>query len=261
MNRTSTILGALVLLGVGLFLGRDMLAPRPVLGQAAKEADLKEDKHILTTAGTGVVRIKPDSARVFLRVDSQAPTIQSARGQNNKDVKTVIDALKALKIPNLKMKSDNITVSQVFERQTSPLTDRLPKILGYTVSYHFTALVENDEPAKLNEYAGQVLDTALANGANNLQQVLIFRKDQTAARRQALTRAVEDALANARALAAGANKTIQDTTVISGEPQYYFPSGNIRLQNSIQMAPDGDATTVMAGELEITCRVNLTCRY
>jgi hypothetical protein len=272
------IVGALGLIALGLFLGRDLLAPRPALGQTvvaeesiaagawsgAKRAKgpREEDKHILTTAGTGAVRFKPDSARVFLRVDSQAPTIQSARAQNNKDVKQVIDALKGLQIPNLKMKSDNITVTQVFERRDSPITDRLPKVLGYVVHYHFTALVENEDPAKLSEYAGQVLDTALAHGANNLQQVLIFRKDQTAFRRQALTRAVEDALANARALAAGAHQTIQATTAISGEPQYVYFNYNTRLQNSIQQAvPEGENTPVMAGELEISCRVSLTCRY
>src|SRR5436305_2853346 len=119
MNRSSMILGALVLLSVGLFLGRDLLGPGQVLGQAARKTD-DENKHVLTTSGTGTVRFRPDSARVFLRVDSQAPTILAARAQNNKDVRKVIDALKALKIPNLKMKSDNITVTQVFERSTSP---------------------------------------------------------------------------------------------------------------------------------------------
>jgi hypothetical protein len=49
------------------------------------------------------------------------------------------------------------------------------------------------------------------------------------------------------------------------EPQYHYFGGNNRLQNSIQpvqtAGPDGDSTPLMAGELEITCRVNLTCRF
>jgi uncharacterized protein len=264
MKSYSPILAVLAVVVGALFLGRDYLAPRPALAQVTAEVERDKDKHVLTTAGTGIIRFKPDSARVFLRVDSQAPTILDARSHNSKDVQKVIGALNSLKISSLKMKSDNITVTQVFERERSADPDHLPKILGYKVSYHFTALVENEDASKLSEYAGQVLDTALANGANNLQQIQIFRKDQTEFRRQALTRAVEDALANARALAAGAKREILDTTMISGEPRYvYFDNTN--MQNSMVQAPagagEGETTPVMAGDLQVTCHVNITCRY
>jgi uncharacterized protein YggE len=264
MNRFLTFLVALGVFAAGLFLGRDLLAPRSAQGQAlSKGDDGKEDKHVLTTAGTASVRVKPDSARVFLRVDTQAADILTARALNNKHVKKVMDALKGLQIPNLKMKSDNITVSEVFERR--PADDQLARVIGYRVSHHFTTLVENEDPAKLSEYAGRLLDTALSSGANSLQQVMIFRKDMTSARREALTKAVENALANARALAAGANKTVIAATTITDEPRYFYLGGNTRLQNTIQVAPgggaDGDGTPVMAGELEIACRVNLTCRF
>lgn len=266
MKSYSGILAVLAVLVAAVFLARDYLAPRAALAQTTAEAghDKDKDKHVLTTAGAGIVRFKPDSARVFLRVDSQAPNILDARSHNSKDVQKVIGALNSLKIPNLKVKSDNITVTEVFEREPKR-AEQLPKIIGYKVSYHFTALVEEADTSKLNEYAGQVLDTALANGANNLQQVVVFRKDQTEFRRQALTRAVEDALANARALAAGANKAILDTTTISGEPQYVYFDNNTRLQNSIMPAPVGGteegSTPVMAGILQVTCHVNISCRY
>jgi uncharacterized protein YggE len=58
-------------------------------------------------------------------------------------------------------------------------------VIGYTVSHQFTTLVENDDVAKLSEYAGRVLDTALANGANSLQQVLIFQPSPSSAKLRA----------------------------------------------------------------------------
>jgi uncharacterized protein YggE len=264
MNRSSMILATLALFAAGLFLGRDLFTPRPAHGQpAGGETDGKAEKRILTTSGTASVRFKPDSARVFLRVDTQAPDIATARTQNNKQVKQVMDALKALQIPNLKMKSDNIAVAEVFQRR--PAEDQLARVIGYKVSHNFTTLVENEDAAKVSEYASKILDTALGNGANSLQQILIFRKDQTTFRRRALTEAVEDALANARALAAGANKTILEPTMIAGEPQYRHFASNTRVQNTIQIAaggePGGEATPVMAGDLEITCTVSMTCRY
>jgi uncharacterized protein YggE len=263
MNRLSLALAALGLVAVGLFLGRDALAPQQALGQADKAKKVDEEKRFLTTAGTASVTFKPDSARVFLRVDSEASDIAAARALNNKSVRKVMDTLKALQIPDLKMKSDNITVTQVFEPH--PPNDRLPKVIGYRISYHFTALVENEEPAKLSEYSGKILDTALANGANNLDQILIFRKNQEQFRREALTKAVETALANARALAAGANKNVVEVTAISGQPEYRYFGGNVRLQNTLQVAipqaGDDSSTPVMAGNLVITCNVNVTCRY
>jgi uncharacterized protein YggE len=143
MNRSSVLLVALGVFAVGLLLGRDLLAGRAsgdkTLKAESEGVKGKAEKHVLTTAGSGSVRFKPDSARVFLRVDSQAPDIATARAQNNQNVKKVMDALRALKIPNLKMKSDNITVAQVFERR--PAEDRLARVIGYTVSHHFTTLV------------------------------------------------------------------------------------------------------------------------
>src|SRR5436309_15922202 len=138
MNRAVMTRAALGVFAVGLFLGRDLLAPRPAHGQAARaEADAKEEKRVLSTTGTGSVRFKPDSARAFLRVDTQAPDIAAARAQNNQHVQKVMTALKALGIPDLKTKSDNITVTEVFERHRgSDQPDKLPRVIGYKVSHH-----------------------------------------------------------------------------------------------------------------------------
>ena len=97
--------------------------------------------------------------------------------------------------------------------------DKLPHTVGFRITSTFTVLVQLDDPEKLGAAASKVLDCALENGANNLDQVMIFRKDVNAVRRQALTRAVEDALANARALASGANKTVLEATAIAGKKE------------------------------------------
>jgi uncharacterized protein YggE len=262
MNRSNAliVLGAAVIVA-GALLWRGLPFPGHAQAQAVRE-EVKEDKRTLSTAGTGVIRIKPDSARVFFRVETIAPDIKSARDENAKKVKRVQNGLGALKIDGLKMKSDNVSVTLVYDSHTPHL---LPKILGYKVTHSFTALITNEDPVKLSEGASKMVDASLEAGANAIEQVVFFRRQTNELRREALTKAVEDAMANARALAAGAKKMIIEPITIAGEPRYHFPATNQRFQNAINfdMPGGGDEgpTPLVAGELEITCTVNVTCRY
>ena len=63
-------------------------------------------------------------------------------------------------------------------------------------------LVQNQEPEKLSALTNQVLDTALDSGANIVEQVVFFKQDDRDARREALSKAVQDATANAEATSA-----------------------------------------------------------
>jgi uncharacterized protein YggE len=168
-------------------------------------------------------------------------------------------AVQALKIEGLKMKTSNIQMEVIQSRQEK--MDKLPTILGYRVRYTFTVLVENNSPEKLAQGAGRVLETALENGANAVQQIEIFKKDTTEIRREALSKATAEALANARALARGADKSIVDILGINGTPEYSYRQSN-PTYNTAQPAVFGDgASPVVAGDVEVTCRVNVTCLH
>lgn len=260
MNRSNNVIilaAAVLVAGALLWRGQPLPGPAQAQGVAADKGD-KEDKRTLSTSGTGSIRVKPDSARVFFRVETIAPDIKSARDENAKKVKRVQNALGLLKIGDLKMKSDNVQVTIVQDTHSPHV---LPKILGYRITHSFTALVTNEDPAKLSAEASQVVDTALDAGANAIEQVVIFKREMTDVRREALTKAVEDAMANARALAAGAKKTIQEPITINGEPRFYAPPQNFRVQNAAFQGGDEGPTPLVAGELEVTCTVNVTCRY
>jgi uncharacterized protein YggE len=222
-------------------------------------AEAKKEPRRLSTSGTATVRVKPDSARVFFGVQTLAPTIKQAREESSQKVKKVLDALTALQIPDLKMKTSNVSVELV---QRAHEEGKLPEVVGYRVTNSFTALIKGNDPQKLGLTAGRVLDTALENGANQVQQVVIFKQDDTEAKREALTKAVADAAANARALANGANARITDTITIDGHPEYF--GGRYSLSNTAQAQDSfGGAgeTPILAGEVEITCRVSVTCTY
>jgi uncharacterized protein YggE len=261
MRRAVSLFG--VALGV-LVLGALLCLERPALvfGQrpdAAGEGHKQDkDKRTISTSGTATVRIKPDSARVFFGVESIARTIKEARGDNAAHVRHVIAALSDLKIPDLRMKTADVQVTLIQHQDTQ---DKLPQIIGYRVQSSLTVLVQDNDPVKLGAAASRLLDTALESGANSIQHIAFFRKDETDARRRAMTAAVEDALRNARALAAGVHGEVADTVSISGAPQYRFDQ-RAQMQNSlVPSGGEAGATTLVAGDLEVSCSVNVQCRY
>jgi uncharacterized protein YggE len=230
-------------------------AQAPAAGDAAKE------KRTITTAGSATVKVKPDAARIFFGVQTAAKTIQDARKENNTLSRKVIDALRGLDIPDLKMKTADISVQIIHEQQRDPL--RLPQVLGYQVTNSFTVLVKDKDAVRLGSNASRVLDTALENGANFVQQIVAFRENEDEVRREGLSKAVEAALANAEAIAAGAKVRIKDTFTLQGQPEYTYGPMQCGLTNRIVVAGDGAAgdTPVIVGDLEVTIRVSVTCTY
>jgi hypothetical protein len=227
---------------------------------AQPAAEAKKEKRMITTSGTATLKVKPDSARVFFGVQTIAKTVKAAREENNALCKKVIDALTALKIPDMKMKTSDINIELVQAQPTSPTT--LPPVLGYRVTNSFTVLVQDNDSAKLSANASRILDTALENGANFVQQIVAFRHDDAEIKQKALSSAVEAALANARAIAAGAKVQILDTFAINGEPEYSFGRGQCGLTNQLVVGGAGEgATPVIVGDLEITIRVSVSCTY
>lgn len=258
MNRSTLALAAVLLIGGAYWVGNHQ-------GQAqdgGRDKSVKDaDKRVLTTSGQSSIRVKPDSARVFFRVENYGQQVREVRTDNAKRVKKVMDALRALKIDNLKMKSSNVNVQPVVHN--FPQAEmKLPQVLGYHVINTFTVLVTNEDAVKLSEQASKVLDSALENGATGVEQIVFFKRDAEDVRRQALTKAVEEAMANARALARGADEKIVASINITGEPRVYYGG---RAQNTLQNVssfPGNDSDTpLVAGDLEITCSVSITCRY
>jgi uncharacterized protein YggE len=253
--KASWIAGTFALVGVlatALFL-RGQQAAAPV-------AEAKTERGTITTAGTATLKVKPDAARVSFGVQTIGKTVKAAREENSTQCKKLIAALNALRIPDLKMKTADINVDLV-QTQQSDIT-KLPEVLGYRVTNSFSVLVLDKDTTRLSNNAGRVLDTALENGANFVQRMVAFRHDDTDIKRDGFTKAVEDALANAQAIAAGAKVRVSGTFALNGQPEYSFGQGQCGLTTTLVAGGEGAGDTpVIVGDLEITIRVSVTCTY
>jgi uncharacterized protein len=249
---TAAALALVVVLGAALLL-RGQQAGTPAGGPTT-------EKGTINTSGTATLKVKPDAVHVYFGVQTVGKTVKDARAENSEKCKRLIAALNALRIGDLKIKTADINVDLVQASQNDAA--KLPEILGYRVTNSFSVLVQDSDAAKLSQNASRVLDTALENGANFVQRMVAFRHDDGEIKRTGLTKAVEDALANARAIATGAKVRVSGTFALNGQPEYAYGPGQCGLTNTLTVGGGGvGETPVIVGDLEITIRVNVTCIY
>src|SRR5580765_411587 len=181
MKRWHLLIGSILLIVLAcVFLLR---------GQAAQTAvDPVKSQRTITVIGSATVTGKPDSARVYIGVVTNGKTVADAREANGKAVAKVQDAIMALKITDLKTRTLQTRVGILYDKG-----DR-SHLVGYEVSQSFTVLVKESDIDKLGAAAGRILDASLQNGANSEGDIEFFTEDDTELRRQARSKAVEDAL-------------------------------------------------------------------
>ena len=210
----------------------------------------------INTSGSATVRTKADSARVALRVQTSAETIKGARENHRARVQKVMDGLLSLKLPDLKVATSIVHVEMIYEYKSREMIE-LPKLLGYRVTTNLAGTICDVDPSKLGNMTMQILDAALESGATSVQHIVFSRMDDAEIRRQALAKAVEDALQNARAIAEAAGVEIKGKQSIQGQPQY---SSRYEYTSGEKGSLPGD-TTVVAGDVEITCTVGVVCTF
>lgn len=159
------------------------LAVLPVMGQTTAV------RRSVRASGDGSVSVRPDAARVTVSVTKQAATAADAASQNATVATAVIAAVRQLLGANADVK----TVAY----NLSPLYNPQQQLTG------FIAVNTIDAVAADPGLAGRVIDAAIAAGANRIEGVRLFLRDDEAARGQALRIASQKARARADAIALG----------------------------------------------------------
>src|SRR5581483_2193677 len=152
----------------------------------------------VTTVGHGVVTLTPDKATVSAGVHTQAATAADALARNARLMNQVIAALK------------NKGAQDIQTQQVSlyPQTDDNGNVTGFSAddSVSATTAVAG---------AGDLIDAAVAAGANTVSGPALSVSDQAAAYRQALQKAYADARAKADALAQAGGLAVASIASVS----------------------------------------------
>jgi uncharacterized protein len=145
--------------------------------------------------GQATVSVKPDLARIDFSVVTQSTRAQDASAQNASQVSNLLSQLQTL----LGMDADIKTMEYSLTPNYSyPPNGGIPTLLGYTASN--TVRVTSTNLA----IVGQIIDTGVQAGANQVSSLQFGLKDDQPAQTQALKMATAQAKSHADAMASGA---------------------------------------------------------
>lgn len=173
----------------------------PLTVGAAAAAGHETTDHTIVVGGTGKVSAAPDVAVLMLGVESLAPALADATADAAKRMSAVVARLKELGVAD----ADISTLVYSVDPRTAPIDPSRrdpPRVVGYQVSNIAQVTIR-----KIAE-AGPTLDAAVAAGANAVRGIRFTLADPSAVQAEARKRAVADALAKARQLAAAGGVTL-----------------------------------------------------
>lgn len=147
-------------------------------------------KNRLKVLGKGTVSVKPDSAEVVVGVITENTQLEVAQEENANTTQQVINSIKAIGVPLKNIQTQNYNIRANYDYINGRQIFR-----GYEVTNNLEILISNINTV------GEIIDTAVKNGANSLGGIIFIISDQTKYYYEALKSAVEDAQNKARIIA------------------------------------------------------------
>ena len=191
--------------------------------------------------------------RVSVGVVTEGPSADQAAESNAAKTKAVLTAVQGLRLKDLKLKTTRYQVQPQWDYERKP-----PKLVGYQVHNTVEVTWEQAESAKLALWVPRIIQAALANGANSMDELAFYRQDRSALEQQALGQATEQALAKAKVVARAAGVRLRRIATLTTQPTevppVFMPPRALAFGAAAekQLAPP-----VEAGESKVGARVTL----
>lgn len=178
----------------------------------------KTQPHTLSVTGVGLAHQPPDMALLTLGVHTEGPDVGSAVQDNNQRTAKVMQAIEAAGVPKADIRTSFFSV------MSQPVYDDKGMPTGavkYTADNTITVTLR--QITKLSS----LLQDAISQGANNVQQVSYGAEDQTKALQQARDLAMQDARRQAEALAKTAGIQLGEPLTVTEGSAGTVPYGAI----------------------------------
>lgn len=198
----------------------------------------------LTVNGTGESRVAPDMASIQMGVTTQAASAAEAMRLNSTQQAAVIEALTGAGIEQGDIQTSGLSLNPVMDYGEG----RAPAVTGYQASNMVTVRVR-DVPR-----LGEVLDTIVSAGANEINGITFLRDDNANAQDDARRAAVEDARHKAGVLAEAAGLTLGPVLVLRDS---VVAEGPRPMMMEARAAADSAAVPIAAGEIATTATVEM----
>ena len=184
------------------------------------------DGTTLSVTGNGTVLVESDLAIVTVGVQETSKDVLEAQSTVNEKIAAIKQALLDAGVEESSINTDSINIYANYD-----YSDNTEVIVGYTARNSLSVRTTD------MDNVGSLIDAAFVAGANTLDNVQFTVQDDTQAREQALTMAVEDARRKADVLASAAGLQVASIERIS--------EGGVSVYDSMR---NYAADTVMAAE-------------
>jgi uncharacterized protein YggE len=235
---------------LNIFIIALVLVTTAVIGCAAAATTDTVNSNVISVSGSGSVTGSPDRAQLTFGVQTENANVKTAQSDNAVQMNAVIDALVAAGIPKDQMKTTGYSIYPVYQDSTGLLNQ---KIKSYQVTNTLQVTLKD-----VNQ-TGNVIDTAVTAGVNNVNSIQFMLSDEQAQslRSEALKNAVILARADANVVAAalGVNITGVQSADIS---QGYTPIVYDNYQAGAATAKSVVPTPVQPGDITVTAQVSIT---
>ena len=159
----------------------------------------------ISVSGEGVLEVAPDMAMISVGVVSQNKNAAQVQSDNARIATNVINSVVALGIERRNIRTGNYNFRQVYHND-----DNNRRIFdGYEVTNTVTITVTDLSKV------GKVIDSALSNGANQVDSLNFGIRDKEKFQDDALRLAVRDAMKKAEIVAAELGKSILSVRSVS----------------------------------------------
>ena len=204
----------------------------------------------LNVSGSGTVYMEADLVSASLGVNMSGVDLEELQQQVNQTVSAVCAAL-----VEAGLEEKNISTNYLYISPRYDYSGETEAIIGYSINNSLSIRTEDIENI------GAYIDAAFAAGANTFDSIEFTVKDDSEARKQALTLAVEDARAKAETIAAAAGMKLNGmVSIAEGAQQDYWynsTSGSVKYA-MLEGADSAMGTTVRAAQVKVTADVQVT---
>jgi uncharacterized protein YggE len=231
-------------LAVPRWSGPAVVAAQDMPGEAA---------HGLTVIAMGQARGQPDQATLHLGVTTERPTAADALSETSTGVQAVLAGMDGLGISRSVVQTGTVSLVPIWEDpdqrpNAAPPAQANPeqRITGYRATSSLTVRVSDISRV------GEVLDGAVAAGANQVLGIQFGLADPDSLRTDALRDAVQDARNKAQAIASPLGLRVGEVINVQEV------GGPVQGRMDTAFAPAAASTPIEPGQLQFRAQVEVT---